>query len=571
MSIVSTIQTSCRDCYKCVRYCPVKAIRVSMEHAEVIDERCIKDGKCVEICPQKAKKVRTDRQKVQEFLAEESPVVVSLAPSFVAAFPEVKVGQLIAGLKRLGFSEVRETAEGAEWVAYEHALLLQEGREGIITSSCPAINALLYRYYPQHLSYLSPVVSPMVAHARMIKLEKGKTTRVVFIGPCIAKKAEAEEEEVTGEVDAVLTFQELREWFEAEGIDPSSLPEEELSVSSVEWARAFPVEGGLLKTASLDTEILSQEMVVITGVERCQNFLENFEKEKTGFKVIEMMACEGGCIDGPMLKGELSLYQRRQKVIEFTREKLALVETKRREIALPSLRRDFLPRPILQPEPSEEEIRRILALTGKFSPQDELNCGACGYNSCREKAVAVYQGMAEAEMCMPFMRSRAESFSSFLITVIPNGVVLVDENLRISDVNPAFRRMLGLQGKLVVGKKLGDFVDPSPFVEVLRTKKALVKEVRYPEYNDLFARLSIFYLEKSQLLMGILVDLTREREQQKIMEDIREETLEKTQQVITNQMKVAQEIASLLGETTAETKVLLAKLSRILRGEPVKE
>lgn len=571
MSIVSTIQTSCRDCYKCVRYCPVKAIRVSMEHAEVIDERCIKDGKCVEICPQKAKKVRADRPKVQELLSAGEPVVVSLAPSFVAAFPEIKVGQLIAGLKKLAFSEVRETAEGAEWVAREHALLFQQGREGIITSACPAVNALIYRYYPEHLSYLSPVVSPMVAHARMIKLEKGEKTRVVFIGPCIAKKAEAEEEEISGEVDAVLTFQELREWFEAEGIELASLPEEELDISRVEWARAFPVEGGLLKTAALDTEILSQEMLVITGVERCQNFLKNFEKERVGFKVIEMMACEGGCIDGPMLKSELSLYQRRQKVIEFTREKLGLAETKRKEMVVPNLRRDFLARPILRPEPSEEEIRRILSLTGKFSPQDELNCGACGYNSCREKAVAVYQGMAEAEMCMPFMRSRAESFSSFLITVIPNGVVLVDENLRITDVNPAFRRMLGLQDKLVIGKKLDDFIDPSPFVEVLRTKKAVVREVRYPEYHDLFARLSVFYLEKSQLLMGILLDLTREREQEKMMAAIREETLEKTQQVILNQMKVAQEIASLLGETTAETKVLLTKLARILRGESVKE
>ena len=240
-------------------------------------------------------------------------------------------------------------------------------------------------------------------------------------------------------------------------------------------------------------------------------------------------------------------------------------------ISLPSFSRDFVPHPVPRPEVPEEEIKRILSLTGKFSPQDELNCGACGYNTCREKAQAVYQGMAEAEMCIPFMRAKAESFSSFLIAVTPNGIVLVDENLRIVDVNPALRRMFGLTGKLVVGSKLDQFIDPSPFVEVLRTKRVVTKEVSYPQYQNLYVQLSVFYLEKSQLLMGVFVDLTKEREREALMEQIREKTLEKAQQVINNQMTVAQEIASLLGETTAETKVLLNKLMKILRGESVEE
>jgi len=541
-------------------------------HAEVVDERCIKDGRCVLVCPQDAKKIQNDLPRVQELLQGEDPVVVSLAPSFVAAFSEGTEGQVVAALKKLGFREVRETAEGAEWVAKEHARLLSEGRKNIISSSCPAINALIYKYYPQYISYLAPVVSPMVAHARLIRREYEKV-KVVFIGPCIAKKAEIEEEEIRGEVDAVLTFKELKSWFQEEHISLSTLEEAEMDASLVEWGRAFPVEGGLLKTASLDAGMLSREVMVITGIDRCRQFLEDLKNARTNFGMVEMMSCEGGCIDGPVLQSLLSPYERRRKVIDYAEKAKTLSNLlpSRKIISLPDLGRDFIPRPVPQPQVPEEEIKRILSLTGKFSPQDELNCGACGYNSCREKAQAVYQGMAEAEMCIPFMRAKAESFSSFLITVTPNGIVLVDEELRIVDVNPALRRMFGLTGKLIVGGKLDQIIDPSPFVEVLRTKKAITKEVFYPQYQNLYAQLSVFYLEKSQLLMGVFVDLTKEKEREVLMEQIKEQTLEKAQQVITNQMRVAQEIASLLGETTAETKVLLNKLMKILRGESVEE
>ncbi|NLJ38793.1 MAG: 4Fe-4S binding protein [Candidatus Atribacteria bacterium] len=571
MSILSTIKTSCRDCYKCVRHCPVKAIRFSMGHAEIIDERCIKDGRCVLICPQDAKVIRNDTGVVKNYLQNEDFVIASLAPSFVAAFPNINPGQLFNALKSLGFSLVRETAEAAELVALEHAQLVKEEKKAIITSSCPAVNALIYKYYPQHIPYLAPVVSPMVAHARLLKKEfEDEHPRVVFIGPCIAKKAEREENEIIDEVDVALTFDELKEWFVQENIDLNQFPTETEGLSSVQWARAFPVEGGLLKTGDFDTGILSQESVVITGIERCQRFLENFENEKEGLKVVEMMSCEGGCIDGPLLKSPLSLYQRRRKIIEFSQKNTGSHHTKK-ILELPSLRREFNPHLIPQPQPSEEELRKILNLTGKFTPQDELNCGACGYDTCREKAIAVFQGLAEAEMCIPYMRARAESFSSFLIAVTPNGIILVDENLRIVDMNPALRQIFDLKGRLMVGKILDEFIDPSIFVEVRRTKKAMSQEIHYPQYHNVYVKLSVFYLEKSGLLMGVFVDLTKQKDQEKMMEEIRGKTLEKAQQVITNQMLVAQEIASLLGETTAETKSLLSKLMKILRGENVEE
>lgn len=572
MGVISTVQTSCRDCYKCIRHCPVKAIRISLGHAEVVDERCVKDGRCVLVCPQGAKKVRSDLEEAKKLIASGGKVIASVAPSFVAAFPEATPGQVIRGLRMLGFSEVRETAEGAEWVAREHALLLKEGRTNLITSSCPAVNFLITRYFPEHTAYIAPVVSPMVAHGRLLKREYPGAS-VVFIGPCIAKKAEVEEDEVRGDVDVVLTFSEIREWFKEAHLELSTLPEDSFSPGNVRFARAFPVEGGLIKSASLQVEFLSRDIITITGIDRCKEFLRTFSPERTRFKIIELMSCEGGCIDGPVLSSSLSLYERRERVLGYTEASLKLEGCDAFSVCLdpPSFRRNFLPAPVPRPEVPEEEIRRILALTGKFTPQDELNCGACGYNTCREKAEAVYQGMAEAEMCIPFMRTKAESFSSFLMTVTPNGIVLVDEDLRIVEMNPALRRMLGLVGKLVVGKRIDEFLDPSPFVEVLRTKHAVTHEAVYPQYHNLYVRISVFFLEKSHLLMGIFVDLTKEREQEAMMEAIREKTIEKAQQVIANQMRVAQEIASLLGETTAETKVLLNKLMRILRGELVEE
>ncbi len=571
MGIITTEKTSCRDCYKCIRHCPVKAIRLSMGHAEIVDERCIKDGKCTLVCPQGAKKIHSEVDDVQEFLRNDELVIASLAPSFVAGFPDVQPGQIVAALKKLGFASVRETAEAAHWVAREHLKILEEGKKGVITSSCPAVNSLIYTYYPHLLPYLASVVSPMIGHARMIRKEwGGKHVKVAFIGPCIAKKSERIEEEVAGEVDAVLTFDEIREWFSRENIVVSSLAPEPADVSSIQWARAFPVEGGLMKAASLDKELLSREFAVITGIDRCKNFLDDFEREKTGFKMLELMSCEGGCIDGPLLGSDISLYERRQRIIEYAENNL-VVEEKKDTLDLPDFRRDFEIRSIPLPQPNEEELKQILSYTGKFTQKDELNCGACGYDTCRDKAVAVFQGLAEAEMCIPYMRARAESFSSFLIAVTPNGIMLVDENMRIVDLNPALRNMLSLKGQMVVGKNIDEYIDPSPFIEVFRTKKAITREVRYSAYEGLVMNLSVFYLEKSRLLMGIFVDLTQQRVQEKNLEEIREKTLRNAQQVVANQMMVAQEIASLLGETTAETKSLLSKLGKILRGEVVEE
>jgi iron only hydrogenase large subunit-like protein/uncharacterized Fe-S cluster-containing protein len=562
MGLIETIKASCRDCYKCIRYCPVKAIRVNDNHAEVVAERCIADGRCVTICPQSAKKVESAVAEVQTFLQADLTVAASLAPSFIAAF-EGEPGQLVAALKRLGFDFVTETAEGAELVAAAHLRLVEKADNPVITSCCPAIVNLIEIYYPDLLSYLAPVLSPMAAHAALLKKRYGPECKVVFIGPCIAKKGETRNE---AGVDAVLTFQELQGMLDAAGVDVTGMDPLPCDGPGANCAHIFPAPGGLARTAALSTDLLAKEIVTIDGLEESIAFLDNFAAVKANYRLIELLACRGGCINGPGMANEAGLYQRREELLSYAQQKRRAPDGDRRTATLPELSRAYSARVPFEVEPTERVIKGILARTGKLKPEDELNCGACGYNSCREKAVAVAKGLAEIDMCIPYMRAKAESRAGLIFEMSPNAIFVVDKDLKILEANPAAQQrfMIGLEA--VSGMKLADLIDPKYFQEALSAKRVVGGEVAYPAYH-LVAWQSIVYLEKEEVLIGIFSDITKEREQSAKLDRMTEETLEKAQAVINKQMRVAQEIAGLLGETTAETKVSLTKLMRLIQNE----
>ena len=568
MGLISTIRTSCRDCYKCVRSCPVKAIRVTDGHAEVIDSRCIADGRCVTICPQNAKKIESHIERVQQFLDSGAPVAVSLAPSAIVAFDLPEVGQLLNGLRRLGFQYIEETAEGAEWVAKEHLRLINEGHAPVITSCCPAIVNLLEIYYPDLLPYLAPVVSPMIAHGRILKSRYGADTKVVFIGPCIAKKGE---EPRTGAIDAVLTFAELATLFELGSIRPAALKADRFDEVHTAKAHAFPSPGGLAKTVALSTDLMSQEILSIDGLDESIAFLERFQEAINGLKLIELLACRGGCLAGPGMTGKESLFSRRERLLKYAEQRWSADEsTAAPHPASPLLARNYnTQKSAAFSQVPEAEIRKILARTGKFTPQDELNCGACGYNSCREKAVAIANGMAEVDMCIPYMRAKAESKAHLICQMTPNAIFVVDQELRIVEVNPAAEQKFLCRQELVVGKKLSAIIDPQHFERVLATKELVTGEVGFPNYG-IVAWQAIFYAEKEGVLIGIFADITKEKQQKEKLDRVTGETLAKAQEVIDKQMRVAQEIAGLLGETTAETKVQLTKLMKLITNEEEK-
>jgi len=563
MSLISTIKASCRDCYKCVRCCPVKAIRVISSHAEVVEDRCIGDGRCVTICPQQAKKIESSVNTVSGYLKAGYKVAVSLAPSFAVAFDSWKPGQVISALKSLGFSYVEETAEGAELVAQQHLALVKQNTGSVITSCCPAVVKLIELYYPELTKNLAPVVSPMVAHGAILKQRYGKDTKVVFIGPCIAKKEEAQHFD---SVDAVLTFFELMQLINENRIYPGVLPDGKFDGPGAKLAQVFPSPGGLAKTAMLSTDLLAKDVITIDGLEETISFLDNFQQVSDSYKLIELLACRGGCIAGPGIPSLDGLYSKREKLLSYAETRRQ--DNNREEAGscdYPNITRSFAP---VDPEPvpSNEQIAEILARTGKFKLEDELNCGACGYNSCREKAIAVAKGMAEVNMCIPYMRAKAESRANLICNMTPNAIFVVTKDLRILEVNPAAERKFLCKQEQVVGSNLGTIINPKYFEEAIQTKQVVTGEVSYPAYG-LVAWQAIFYVENEEVVIGIFADITREKQQREKLDRMTVETLGKAQEVINKQMRVAQEIAGLLGETTAETKVQLTKLMKLIDSE----
>lgn len=601
MPIISTIEAKCKDCYKCVRACPVKAIRITGEtagsggpgtgaaagrplHAQVVKERCILDGECLRVCPQKAKRVRPDADRVRHWLEAGEKVVVSLAPSFAAAFELDDPMRLVGALRKLGFATVAETAVGAELVA---AAVREEVDEAagssrhrrsaantpVVATACPVVVNLLETVYPDALPYASRVVSPMIAHGHVLK-ETYPGAKVVFIGPCVAKKDEAERPQVAGAVDAVLTYTEIQDWLFEDAIDVRKVAPAGFDGYQPQTAGLFPVEGGLLRTASLPSDLLSGQWLAASGMENCREILASLVSELPppeleGVRLIELLACRGGCVAGPALPdGTASVAVRRQRLLRFAESRTAdAVAASRPNLPPESLHRDLGERRPTLTMPTEAEIKDILARVGKRGPEDELNCGVCGYATCREKAVAVHQGMAESDMCLPYMRDMAESMSNLVISAAPYGVVTTDHDLRITYANRSFRTMFKIRSEAhLVGRKLSEIIDDAYFARTRKDLQTAEIQVSYPDHN-LLTRQTIFYLAQRDAVVGVFLDLTSELKQRDQLEQLRGETIGRAREVIAKQMKVAQEIAGLLGETTADTKVILTKLIEFINKE----
>lgn len=564
--IISTINARCRDCYRCVRVCPVKAIRISDGQAQIDGERCIACGTCVIECPQQAKQVRNDLQLVQELIKSGGRVIASVAPSYVAAFPDYGGGLFPALLKKMGFSMVTETAVGAEMVAKETARIVADDPHARVSSTCAALVDLIAKYHPWAVGQLVPVVSPMIAHGRYLKSKYKDDSVVVFIGPCPAKKAEAEQPEVAGAIDAVLTFDEVRSWIGSVGVRKDQLRAIEFDDIPASKARAFPLEGGLALAASMKAELLRQEFTVVSGNHEVEAMLTNLGNEGT-IRLFEALFCAGGCINGACFGHGRDIFHRRNRVLQH--EKRAQRRSSDDEIIEAmtgvDLHVTFSERPINRKTFSEDAIRAVLARTGKHSQEDELNCGACGYTSCRENAVAVLSGMAEHTMCIPWMRKVAERKTNQIIDASPNGIVMVDTNLRIVEFNPAFAKIFSCTPG-IIGKPLSVLMDPSDFEKVLAESVDIVtnKPVSFPSYH-VSASLNVYRLEDEDLVVGILSNVDRSTEGLSRLDKIREETLANAEQVIQKQMLMAQEIAGILGETTSETRVLLRKLTELMK------
>lgn len=569
MEVINFSSANCKNCYKCLRACPVKAIRMKNDQAQIVDERCITCGTCLTICPQNAKTIKSDVQRVKQLLKKDKDIAVSLAPSFAGVFLFKHYSQIVSALKKLGFSNVYQTSVGARLIALDYLNYYNDkSKPNLITTACPAINYLVQKYYPELVDCLVPVVSPMEAHGRYLKKIKGHK-EVAFIGPCLAKKVEIHDKGNYG-IDAALTFEELVAWWKEEGIDPILEPVNEHENGFCDDANFYPIPGGSYKTIEPLIKDQWREFIEVSGKENCILMLDELKKGEFHRAWIEMNACEGGCINGPAIDSiERGPFKRIKCVKIFARNNSPCLESisiSEQNIPL-VFEKHFEPTPIKIKKPSEQDIRRILEATGKYRPEHELNCGACGYNSCREKAEAVYNGMAEIHMCVPYMRNRAESLSNLIIESTPNAIIAVDIDMNVQVFNNGAETMFRVNSGDMIHKPLSLLFDDDDFKFVSKTKQNIInKKVVLPQYG-LITQQDIYYEKEHSLVISIITDITEEQQIQERNARLRKETVKTAQQVIDKQMRVAQEIASVLGETTAETKVLLNKIQRLLIDE----
>ena len=550
-------KSNCKNCYKCIRNCPVKAIRFSGNQAHIIGNECILCGHCFVVCPQNAKEIVDGTEKVRVLIQSGDPVVVSLAPSFIANYEGVGIESMRRALKKLGFYDVEETAIGATIVKTEYERLLSdEKRDIVISSCCHSINLLIQKYFPRELQYLADVLSPMQAHCADIK-KRIPNAKTVFIGPCVAKKDEAEYYE--GIVDAVLTFEELTNLLKNEHIEL----EKELDETPESRARFFPTTGGILKTMAQNAP--GYTYMAFDGVENCISVLKDIESGKIHNCFIEMSACVGGCVGGPVMeKYHRSPAHDYMSVAQYAGTRDFDVE---QPDAL-SLKKHFSVIEHKAILPAEYEIAAVLRQMGKFKPSDELNCGSCGYNSCREKAIAICQGKAEISMCLPFLKDKAESFSDTIVKNTPNGLIVLNENLEVQQINAAARKIMNIRSESdVLGEPVIRILDPAVFVQV-RNSEATVRnqKVYFAEYRK-YVEQTVVYDRESRLLIGIMRDITDEEADREKKARINKQTVEVADTVVEKQMRIVQEIASLLGETAAETKIALTKLKESIGDE----
>ena len=546
-------KSNCKNCYKCIRNCPVKSIKFADGQANIIPDECILCGRCFVNCPQDAKQIRDDVPRVKEMIASGKKVIASVAPSFIAEFPLMDFAAMKSALLKLGFADAQETAIGATIVKTEYEKMIASGKHDlIIYSCCHSVNALIQKYYPSVLPYLADVLSPMLAHCRVIK-EENPGACAVFIGPCISKKEEAE---LYGECDVALTYEELEAWMNEAGVVPAG---DSTEPDEGKRGRFFPIKGGIIK--SMHTENTGFTYLAVDGVQNCIAAIKEIESGALKNCFIEMNACEGACINGPaishhhkpLLSGEV-------KVVAFAGDDEF-------RVAMPI--DTFKNIPYIgthEKIPGEAAIKEILAKMGKTSPEQELNCGSCGYPTCREKAIAVYQGKADLSMCLPFLKEKAETFSGYVINNTPNAIFVLDENLCVQQINKAGCALFNLKTPSdILGSPIVRLLNPADYLGVMTSGVPIKEKKHYlAEYKKYVAE-TIVYDHEYHIVFSIMRDITSEEERQSERSELCNKTVAITNEVIEKQMRVVQEIASLLGETTAETKIALTQLKDALQ------
>lgn len=554
---VYTLTNECHDCYKCIRECPVKAIKIENGHASVIPEKCIACGSCVKACPSNAKRVRYDIDKAQALIRAQKDVYVSLAPSWRASF-ENSAEKMIALLKQLGFKDVSETALGAQEVSIKTAQMLNDAKKGLfISSACPVVVDYIRKYMPEFTKYITPIGSPLMTHSKMLKETFGEDIAIVFIGPCIGKKNEVTYSNL---FDVALTFEELRMWLNEEIIDITKVAKDskyKFVPESAYEGTLYPIDGGMNRTLRKVGVNDDVQLLEVCGLSALKRSLKNLDPEKLDKTIfIEALACEGGCVGGPCVSSEKAGITMISDILTKEKKRDNIPEQPKTVVDY-----KIEPKKIVNNDYPLEEILKTLKKLGKHSIDDELNCGGCGYATCRDLAKALLDGDAETSMCVSYMRKIAMRKAAAMIRCMPSAIVMVDNDLNILEANDSFMKMFtgdmyevfkarpdGLTGAAL--DRIVDFADI--FRTILKTGKDLHKE-RYNVKGRLYD-ISAFTIEENEIVGAVITDVTT-------AETNREKISQKAHEVISKNISIVQEIACLLGEHMVETETLLSSIA----------
>lgn len=559
---IKTRKRECQDCNKCIRECPVKAIRVQDKCAQVVPDLCVLCGNCVLACPSNAKQVCDDLPSVKTLLKCRRAVVASLSPSFVAQFPGVRPGQLIHALKKLGFIAVSETALGVQQISARILSMMRNQPDQIwISSACPAVVEFICKYHPESLPYLCDVLSPVLAHCKLLRSYYGNDVAIVSIGPCIAEKKEAELH--PGLLDVALTFEDLSFWLAEEKIDLtqiSEMAEDRFEPEKAQEGTLFPIEGGMAPGITGGREINDLKFMAVSGMPDVEQTLKDIPNWQPGHGIFfEMSACAGSCVNGPKASRETSLAQRRYAVIQY-----ALQAGKSSHTPSLDISHSYEATPVVRKEYNDLKLSEALRAVGKYSADDELNCAGCGYDSCRDFARALIDGNAERMMCATYTRKIAQKKAVALLQRMPSAVVIVDEDLKIIECNSNFTRLFsdGSEASVNVdGSALGAvFPFSNLFRRVLETGEDIVgHDIRYQRS---ILNTSVFTIEPHSVLCGIFQDITEPIFQ-------KEQIIGRARDVIQKNLKTVQQIAYLLGENAADSEIILNSIVRSFSPEEV--
>lgn len=562
MAIIQLNTGNCHNCYRCIRECPVKAIEFKEGRATIIESECVLCGQCMIHCSENAQFIQNNTDMVKGYIEDGYKVYASIAPSWKGWYKnQISFEKLSAALKKIGFAGVEETAIGASDVSREYENLLKNSNmKNIIVTACSSVVLLVEKHYPKLINMLAPVSSPMMAHGRLMKEAYGSDIKVVFIGPCLSKQQEIEDPLSGGEIDTSLSFTNLDNLLNDEHIYFDDIEEDEKSVGVKNiLSRLYPKEGGIIQT--IDERLFQGKYTPISasGGKECVELFDALDKDPslTGL-FVEANMCEGSCLGGPHMQMSDNSYMLTNYLVQATEEKQDENPSKAIDVNLPHPR-VFQNKKVQEKMPSEEEIRDILAQTGKFTTEDELNCGACGYPTCREKAIAVYQGKADINMCMPYYTKQAENLSNTVIANSPNAILVFDEELNLNDINPKGLEIFDLSRAEDLNKPVKVFMGDNDFEQAKENDEVVFNQKYYPALQKTVEQ-SIVYIPERKSYIMFVKDETERVKGKRQLNNMRENTVEIAQNVITKQMRVVQEIASLLGETTAETKVALTKL-----------